>query len=165
MLIRAAITSDVEAIAAVRASAIRDVCGPSYDPSQIQAWISSKTPQDYVRALLHRPVFVAVRDGGVVGFSELDSSTGEVCAVYVHPDALREGVGRELLQAVETCATELALVQLNLHATLNAIPFYQAHGFVLEAMTSFPIGPDASLACARMHKRLPELRSTRPGPL
>ncbi len=154
MLIRAAMASDAEEIATVHASAIRDVCGQAYELSQIQAWVSGKTHQGYLRAIAERQVFVALRDDRVVGFSELDPKTGEVFAVYVRPDCLRQGLGGALLQTLESCAAEHALGRLHLHATLNAIPFYEAHGFVLDAMTSFPLGPDASLACASMHKQL-----------
>jgi putative acetyltransferase len=154
MLIRAAVASDAEEIAAVHVSAIRDVCSQVYEPSQIQAWVSGKTHQGYLRAIAERQVFVALRHDQVVGFSEIDPKTGEVFAVYVRPDCLRQRVGGSLLQALETCAAEHALGRLHLRATLNAIPFYEAHGFVLDAMTSFSLGPDASLACASMHKPL-----------
>ena len=152
MLIRAAVASDVEELAAVHAAAIRDVCGQVYQPSQIRAWLSSKTRQDYLCAIAERQVFVALEGEHVVGFSELDPTTGEVFAVYVRPDFLRQGSGGALLQTLETCAHEQKLGRLHLHATLNAVPFYQAHGFVLDAMTSFPLGPETSLACAKMHK-------------
>lgn len=154
MLIRAAVASDAEEIAAVHVSAIREVCSQVYEPSQIQAWVSGKTPQGYLRAIAERLVFVALRQDQVVGFSEIAPKTGEIFAVYVRPDSLRQGVGGSLLQALETSAAEHALGRLHLHATLNAIPFYEAHGFVLDAMTSFPLGADARLACASMHKLL-----------
>lgn len=154
MLIRPAVATDAEEIAAVHVSAIRDVCGQVYEPSQIQAWVAGKTHAGYVRAIAERRVFVAFRGERVVGFSELDPQTGEVFAVYVRPDCLRQGLGGLLLQTLETCAAEHALGRLHLHATLNAIPFYEAHGFVLDAMTSFPLGPDTSLPCASMHKQL-----------
>jgi GNAT superfamily N-acetyltransferase len=152
MLIRAAVPSDVEEIAAVHASAIRDVCGQVYQPTQIQAWISGKTRQGYLRAVAERQVFVALEDERVLGFSELDPKTGEVFAVYVRPDFLRQGVGGALLETLETCARSHGLGRLHLQSTLNAVPFYQAHGFVLDAMTSFSLGPEASLSCASMHK-------------
>lgn len=152
MLIRPAMAADAEQIAAVHASAIRDVCGQEYEPSQIQAWLSGKTHQGYLRAIAERQVFVALRDDRVLGFGEIDPRTGEIFAVYVRPDCLRQGLGGALLQTLESCAAEHALRRLHLHATLNAIPFYEAHGFVLDAMTSYPLGPDTSLACASMHK-------------
>ena len=155
MLIRAALTSDVEAIAVVHAAAIREVCAQVYEPSQIHAWISGKTLERYRRAVAEHPVFVAVHDGSVVGFSEFEPKTEEVFAVYVHPAFLRQRVGSALLGALEKSAAEHGLSRLHLHATINAIPFYRAHGFELDAMTSFPLGAEASLACARMHKTLP----------
>lgn len=154
MMIRVALSSDVAEIAAVHAAAIRDVCSRVYQPSQIHAWLSGKTLDGYVRALAEHQVFVAQQDDRIAGFSELDPKTGEVFAVYVRPDVLGQGVGRALLQTLETCAAEHGLARLHLHATLNAIPFYEARGFVLDELTSFPLGPEASLACASMHKLL-----------
>ena len=154
MLSRPALESDVEAIAVVHAAAIRQACAEVYEPNQIHAWLSGKTREGYLRAVVERPVFVAVHDEGVIGFSELEPKTAEICAVYVHPDFLRRRVGSELLRAVESSAAEHGLSRLHLHATINAIPFYRAHGFELDAMTSFSLGAQASLACARMHKTL-----------
>jgi putative acetyltransferase len=154
MLIRAAVASDVTGIAAAHAASIREVCSRVYGPAQIHAWVSGKTRDGYLRAIAERRVFVALQDDQVIGFSELDLKTGEVVAVYVRPDLLRQGVGRGLLRALETEAAAQEIGRLNLHATLNAIPFYEAQGFVLDGMTSFPLGPDLSLSCARMYKLL-----------
>jgi putative acetyltransferase len=154
MSIRAAIPSDVEEIAAVHARAIREICGPVYEVTQIDAWISGKTAEGYLRAIARQLFFVALIQNEVVGFSELNPENGEVYAVYVRPDCIRRGIGRRLLQTLEARALERSLKCLRLHATLNAVPFYQAHGFVLDAMTSFPLRPGLTLPCAAMHKDL-----------
>src|SRR5258708_36080831 len=104
MFIRAAVSSDVEWIAAVHADAIRAICGAVYQPSQIDAWISGKTKDGYLRAIAQRLFFVALMREEVVGFSELNPETGEVHAMYVRPDHLRRGIGRRLLQTLEAHA-------------------------------------------------------------
>jgi GNAT superfamily N-acetyltransferase len=154
MFIRAAVSSDVEEIAAVHADAIRAICGPMYEPSQIDAWLSGKTKDGYLRAIAQHLFFVAFIREEIVGFSELNPETGDVHAVYVRPDHLRRGIGRRLLQTLEAHALQRSLKSLHLHATLNAILFYQSHGFILDAMTSFPLRAGVSLPCAAMHKDL-----------
>ena len=154
MLIRVANESDVDEIAAVHASALRNVCGQVYDAHLIDAWLAGKTRESYLRALSEHPMFVALCEERVIGFSRLDATTGEISAVYVRSDCLRRGVGGRLLQTLEDVALQRGLTRLSLRATLNAISFYTASGFVLDEMSSFSVGTGASLPCARMHKPL-----------
>jgi GNAT superfamily N-acetyltransferase len=154
MLIRAAVPSDVEEIFEVHTSAIREVCAAVYDPAQIHAWTCRKRPEGYLEPIAQHPFFVAVEGGSVVGFSELDLGTGEVCAVYVRPDRVRHKIGQTLLQTMEAVARERSLLRLHLRATLNAVPFYRAHGYILDEEGSVLLGDGTSLPCANMHKDL-----------
>jgi putative acetyltransferase len=154
MLIRAAVPSDAGAIFTVHISAIRDVCGAVYDATQIDSWTCRKRPEGYLEPMAQHPFLVAVVDGIVVGFSELNPETGEVCAVYVRPDRVRQGIGRQLLRAVETVALQRGLTRIHLHATLNAVPFYQAHGYILDGAGSVLLGDGTGLPCVNMHKEL-----------
>jgi GNAT superfamily N-acetyltransferase len=154
MLIRAAVPSDVEEIFGVHMSSIRDVCGAMYDAAQIDSWTCRKRPEGYLEPIANHPFFVAEVEGALVGFSELNPETREVCAVYVRPDRLRQGIGRGLL-LVETAAHERRLPRLHLSATLNAVPFYQANGYVSDGAGSVLLGDGTNLPCANMHKELP----------
>jgi ribosomal protein S18 acetylase RimI-like enzyme len=62
------------------------------------------------RALPGGGIFVAERDGAIVGFcscgrsrSDDSGTVGEVYAIYVHPDVARTGVGGALLREAERC--------------------------------------------------------------
>jgi putative acetyltransferase len=153
-LVRAAISSDAESIATVHVAAIRELCGQVYEANLIDAWTSGKRPEGYLDAIARNPFFVAVLDRDVVGFSELDPQTGEVRAVYVQPTCVRQGIGRKLLQAVETAACELPLTRLHLHATLNAVSFYEAHGYVMDGPGTVVLRGGTNLPCGNMHKNL-----------
>jgi putative acetyltransferase len=152
MLIRAAVPSDVGAIFRVHTSAIRQVCSAVYDATQIESWTRRKRPEGYLDPIAQHPFLVAILNGVVVGFSELNPKTGEVCAVYVQPDHVRQGIGRHLLLAVEAAAHHRGLTRLHLHATLNAVPFYQAHGYIVDGAGSVSLGDGTSLPCVNMHK-------------
>jgi putative acetyltransferase len=154
MLIRRAASSDVADIFAVHVSAIRDVCSAVYDADQIESWTCGKRPEGYLDPIARHPFFVAIVNGVVAGFSELNPDTGEVCAVYVQPDRVRQGIGRGLLLAVEAAARESGLARLHLRATLNAVFFYRAHGYVTDSAGSVSLGDETCLPCIDMHKEL-----------
>jgi putative acetyltransferase len=156
MLIRRAVAEDAAQIANVHVRAIREVCRADYDARQIEAWAASKSPARYLSAIAEPAFFVAQIAAEIAGFSQLDANTGEVHAVYVRPDALRRGIGRQLLLQLEQSAAELGLKRLQLHSSLSAVPFYLAHGYVVEATTSFSPAPGVELACLRMHRALAE---------
>ena len=113
-----------------------------------------KRPEGYLQAIATNPFFVAILNGDVVGFSELDHQTGEVRAVYVQPTCVRQGIGRKLLQAVETAACERSITRLHLHATLNAVSFYQAHGYVTDGPGTLVLRTGTNLPCDNMHRDL-----------
>jgi GNAT superfamily N-acetyltransferase len=88
--------------------------------------------------------FIADADSSIIGFSNLipsrdpgaDSKTvGEIAAIYVHPDHLRTGIGRSLLQHTvsETTRRSLSAITLwVLQTNSSAIGFYRAMGFVAD---------------------------------
>jgi putative acetyltransferase len=154
MLIRAAVPEDVEDIFRVHTSAIRQICSAFYDAAQIEAWTRAKHPDNYLDPIARRPFLVAIVNGAVVGFSELNPEVGEVRGLFIRPDHVGQGIGRHLLLALETAAHQHGLARLRLHATLNAVPFYQANGYSADGAATFSLGDGTSLPCVDMHKDL-----------
>jgi GNAT superfamily N-acetyltransferase len=154
MLIRAAVATDVEGIMATHLSAIREICSAAYQPDEISAWTSGHAPPRYLQVIVEHLVFVALIEDTVVGFSEFDAGTGEVCAIFVAPARVRQGIGRRLLQTIETNAIRQGVERLHLQASLNSIGFYQAQGFTLDTMGSFRLRSGVNVRCAAMHKYL-----------
>ena len=60
---------------------------------------------------------------------EVDGTEGEITKFFVHPDAKRRGVGRQLWQTALTEARNAGLTRLVLDADPEAVAFYQAMGF------------------------------------
>jgi GNAT superfamily N-acetyltransferase len=81
-----------------------------------------------------------------------------VRAMYTHPDFVRRGVGRLILQLSETAAAAENFQRAELAATLAGAPLYRACGW--HAITSFLSEPveGRSIPLVRMGKTLP------PGP-
>lgn len=66
------------------------------------------------------------------------------------PDALRQGVGRRLMQAIFTAASNEGLARFDCLSTLTAVPFYKAMGFQEIAPLHIPIMPGMLFPVMRM---------------
>ncbi len=128
MLIRPAIPCDGDTVAdiyaAARATALPRMQWAHTEP-EIRAWmIGTRLPAGHV--------WVAERDGGVVGF--MDVAEGWLDQLYVRPDASRQGIGGSLLdqaKALHPAGLQLRCFQCNAPARA----FYEAHGFTARRFT------------------------------
>jgi putative acetyltransferase len=154
LVVRRAHEEDAPVIFEVHTCSIREICVSRYSAAEVEAWAGRLRPGSHLRAIRSREFFVATDDTGIAGFGQLDLGAGEVEAVYVHPRALRRGVGARLLRTLEEVARAAGLSELHLKSTLNAVTFYQRAGFRIEAQATHRISPDVELACVEMRKDL-----------
>ena len=156
--VREATADDVEAIRAVHAASVRVLATSHYDASQISSW-SDVEEADYSIPADGSHVVVAEDEGDgadrrVVGFGAVDLESGEVRAVYVHPEHAGEGVGSAILRELEERAAEEGLTDLHLTASLNAVPFYERHGWVSTEPTNHELTDGVELEAVAMEKSL-----------
>lgn len=154
--IRLARPDDLGAIARVHAAAIRGLCRGHYEPREIADWLAPN-PGMFVRLLRQATVFVATCDGDVVGFSAVAIGRREVRAVYVDPCAAGGGLGGRLLGRAERIARALGVRELHLAATLNAVAFYERHGWTRDEKGKASPGR----RCVPMRKRLMQVARKR----
>ena len=161
VLVREAEPIDVAAIAAVHAASVRGLAAAHYDGEQIASWSDSSAddfslPDDGGQVV----VAEATGSGGsgaageVAGFGAIDLESGEVRAVYVHPDHAGEGVGSAILGKLEGRARVEGLADLHLAASLNAVPFYERHGWASTGPTVHEIDDGVELEAVKMEKSL-----------
>jgi len=162
--VRPATPSDRDRIRECHVAAVRARGPEAYDERQVAAWADEGAPaEDYpVEAGGHHVVVAELRDptasdGDVVGYGHLVPTDREIRAVYVHPDAGGRGVGRALLDALESRARDLRLDDLTLWSSLNAVGFYERAGYERrgrETMMTVHGGECVDLAVETMTKRL-----------
>ena len=63
------------------------------------------------------------------GTGEIESGLGHIRHFAVHPDWLRRGIGRAILQRSVDEARRIGLARLECNSSLVAVDFYAAHGF------------------------------------
>ena len=81
-----------------------------YNETQIAFWVESQAK--IRRAGLKETLFVAEKGERIVGFSSLLDSRPYIGALYVHPDYFEQGIGSDLLLAVEDLAIRRKLKKL-----------------------------------------------------
>ncbi|WP_231184993.1 GNAT family N-acetyltransferase [Haladaptatus sp. DYF46] len=139
MRVRNATTDDVEAVRAVHAESIAELGREGYDERQVAAWAEGCESAEYTPAIeADAGTFVVAEDVDVVAFGTVRfeppkehaaAVDGEVTGVYVHPSVARTGVGSAVLAELERRASEQGTRTLGLAASLNAVPFYEAHRY------------------------------------
>lgn len=86
---------------------------------------------EWCERLEQKNPFVAVIDSQIVGFAELEAD-GHIDCFYCRHRFQRQGIGSQLLTAVETEALLLGLAELFAEVSLTGIAFFRAKGFRIE---------------------------------
>ena len=152
--VRKAQLKDVEQICLVHITSVRVLCANDYTPKQIEAWVGKLTPKRHREAMEETGeiMFVAEKGKEIIGFSSLFED--ELCAVYVHPNYARQGVGTLLLNAVETEAISQKIEKLEFSASINAKLFYQRRGYKVVERSFHTLRSGIIIPCFLMEKYL-----------
>jgi len=100
-----------------------------YSNEQQEAW--AITPPDYQkwasRLLIKKP-YLAIIDGRVAGFIELDPD-GHIDCMYTCVDFQRRGVAKALFDHILAIATNSGIKRLYVEASIIAKPLFEKFGF------------------------------------
>ena len=104
-----------------------------YSQPQVDAWASPEITVDaWAQRQQTRRVFVAEKNGQIVGFAELETN-GHLDGFYCHHAFQRQGIGTALLRRVIEAATVLRIPCLFADVSITARPFFERQGFVVVA--------------------------------
>ena len=131
VLIRAFAERDAAEVAALFYHTVHSVNAADYSEEQLKAWAPAEVmSEDWGRRFEGRLALVAVAEGRVVGFADMDVPRAYLDRLYVHRDYQRCGIGAALCEALESaCPTG---VMISVHASLTAEPFFAARGYQVE---------------------------------
>lgn len=118
--------SDLREIAELFYGTVHTVNAGDYAPEQLDAWADgSPDLAEWNRTLLEHAALVAVEDGRIVGFGDMDRR-GYLDRLYVHKDFQRRGVASALCGALEGAAEA---DRITTHASVTARPFFESRGY------------------------------------
>lgn len=104
-------------------------------------WLDSSSWQleDFDRAVLGEKVIVAETDGKITGFASIFSQENFLHNLFVAPQAQGQGVGSQLIEAVEQSFTRTGALKC-LVKNKTAVAFYQHRGWEIIATGDSPKG-------------------------
>lgn len=164
MDVREAIVEDADSIRSVHTQAIAELASADYTQEQVDAWLAPTESADYetITSSEHQHL-VAEKDDEIVGFgshcfqapdgyeSPVD---GEITGIYVHPSVAREGVGSDILSALESEAQSQNIRRLGLESSTTAVPFYEHHGYEKVREVTHEFGGTVEGPAVEMRKQL-----------
>ena len=125
--------SDLASVVEVYTTSIRSLAAPFYSSEQISAWAPA-TPdvERWQKRLASLHTFVAECDGVLSGFASYGHD-GYLDLLFTHPAFARRGVATRLYLRVESALRSESCPRVFTHASLAARPFFEHHGFILDA--------------------------------
>lgn len=70
-----------------------------------------------------KDLFVVKKDGTVIGVGGLEDNYIET--VFIHPKYQNQGIGKAIMEKLESRAKEKGIDEVILNASINAVPFYK----------------------------------------
>jgi L-amino acid N-acyltransferase YncA len=131
--IRKATPQDAEPACAVLVRSIKEICAPYYENDQeiLAQWLENKTPANVRRWIESDRSYCVVAvnaQSQVLGFASI--SGVEIMLNYVLPEALHQGIGKQMLQTLEAHAVASGVDHIRLVSSIPAKAFYERNGYV-----------------------------------
>lgn len=161
-MIRHATVEDAPAIAAIHVHAWRAAYAGIVPPDHL-AGLSLREKTEFWEQQLAvnlGAVLVAVRDGKLVGWAsggasrDADGKGGlEIHAIYIAPQYWSQGIGRELMKALEAALSPCSAITLwALRENQRAIGFYRKLGYQFDGAEKTVLVGGAKLSELRLRK-------------
>lgn len=150
--IRLSKPEDLNSILKLQADSLKAL-SPCYNSSQVESLIKS---QAFARGCLDEIVFVAEQNSKIVGFSCLNLKDSRIGGIFVHPNFIRQGIGTNLLNAIEKVAIKNECKVIDVMSSLAAVKFYQANGYQIIRESGFFSDGLVWVSCVNLSKKIME---------
>ncbi len=130
MKIRKARPEDARKISILRRKTLRKINSKSYPKKIVEILIQKNSGKDIKEKIQKREMFCAIENGRITGTIDLEGN--KIGGLYVHPNFIGKGIGKNLLESIENYARKKGIKKLMLYSTLNAENFYKKYGYKLK---------------------------------
>jgi len=125
--------TDLSQVIEIFRAAIHSLAVPYYNTEQLAAWASfSQNVAGWQQRLASLRTIVAEQDGVLAGFASYEHN-GHLDFLYTHPSFARRGIATRLYLLVESALRAVAVPCVFTEASLAARPFFERHGFQIDA--------------------------------
>ncbi len=128
MIVRQFKVSDAPAASKIIKKCLIEINAQFYPTEVIAKMEKMYTPDRIIEIARDRLFLVAEEfDEQIIGTATI--SNNFFGSVFVHPDYQGRGVGGKLMQTLEKLAKSLGRTEVILHASINAVEFYEKQGY------------------------------------
>ena len=128
MIIREYQSADCGEIVELFYNTVHTVNAQDYRKEQLDVWASKNIDiAKWDQSLMAHYAFVALEDGIIVGFGDIDTS-GYLDRLYVHKDYQGRGIATDICDKLEAIVREKKIV---VHASITAKGFFAKRGYVV----------------------------------
>ena len=156
MDIRKANKNDIGIAWEIRKESIKAECTNYYPPEIIELWLNGSLPEGFASEL-ERNFYVASVGEKIIGLGAIKYSENKIYAIFVKPEFLGKGVGKQMMLFLENVALLNNIQTIYLDSTLNAAPFYRSLGYVGDAIIQYNNPRGFVMDCVAMTKELSAL--------
>lgn len=160
---RQATPADFDGMAEAHRDSIQQLGGRFYPEPIIEEWAGVVTPRLYLDAMDRGEVFfiatgTIAAQPLVLGFSSdyVIRGTTHGTSAYVRAAAARRRIASRLLTMAESFGRGRDATSIEIEASLGAVDFYRAHGFVETGRGDVPLPSGFRMPCVFMRKELSE---------
>lgn len=137
--LRPYLPADASTLAAIFIASVEQVASDDYDVDQVAAWTSRAEDEAAFAARLGSQLtIVATIEGEAAGFASLRGAD-HLDMLYVHPDAIGQGVATTLVDALERLSAARGAKLLNVDASDTAEGFFVSRGYRAQRRNSLEI--------------------------
>lgn len=105
---------------------VHTVNAKDYTEEQLNVWATGETDlEKWNQSLLEHYSVVAVEDGVITGFGDIDK-TGYLDRLYVHKDYQRRGIAAAICKKLEQASDGKKIIT---YASITANPFFEKRGY------------------------------------
>jgi len=151
--LRPFLPQDTDVCAAIFCASIAELTGEDYSQNQQEAWMSAADDVAAFGArLASQLTLMATLGESTIGFASLKDNA-LIDMLYVHPEAIGQGVGTALVDALEKLAAARGAKAMIVEASDSARDFFTLRGYEAEQRNTILLG-DEWLGNTTMKKKL-----------
>ncbi len=141
-MIRAFRADDADHLPGIFREAVSRLGPVAYSREQVAAWLTRLPEASQFRGHARdgSDIFIATDEADLPVGYVLCHPDGHLDQLYCHPDHGRHGLGRQLVEAVETAALQRRLPAITTHASEIARPLFEQSGYDILRRRDFQLG-------------------------